>query len=139
MTPPQDRARKDGTWHHSKEICSPHPGHVSGDDNHSLLWINSGFRFCHQADEVNFEKEAKKKTRLKHLHTADQFRTFYYNPLRITHAVVPPLDQDLQDRKMLWMNQLADGYGSRVIAKDICGVLTHVGGHKSVLMKRMTQ
>lgn len=99
LTPPQDRARKDGTWHHSKEICSPHPGHVSGDDNHSLLWINSGFRFCHQADEVNFEKEAKKKTRLKHLHTADQFRTFYYNPLRITHAVVPPLDQDLQDRK----------------------------------------
>ena len=23
LTPPQDRARKDGTWHHSKEICSP--------------------------------------------------------------------------------------------------------------------
>lgn len=65
LTPPQDRARKDGTWHHSKEICSPHPGHVSGDDNHSLLWINSGFRFCHQADEVNFEKEAKKKTQVK--------------------------------------------------------------------------
>ena len=29
------------------------------------------------------------------------------------------------------MNQLADGYGSRVIAKDICGVLTQVlVGHK---------
>lgn len=99
LTPPQDRARKDGTWHHSKEICTPHPGHISSDDNHSLLWINSGFRFCHQADEVDFEKEAEKKTRLKHLQTADQFRTFYYNPLRITHAIVPPLDPDLQDRK----------------------------------------
>ncbi|EMG48001.1 Alpha-1,3-mannosyltransferase, putative, partial [Candida maltosa Xu316] len=99
LTPPDDRLRDDGTRHHSQEICSPHPGHVSAEDNHTLLWINSGFRFCHQADEVNYEEEADKKTRLKFLTNAQAFRNYYYEPLRISHAIVPPLDEKLQARK----------------------------------------
>ncbi|RCK64846.1 putative alpha-1,3-mannosyltransferase MNN1 [Candida viswanathii] len=99
LTPPDDRLRPDGTRHHSHEICANHPCHISGEDNHSLLWMNSGFRFCHQADEVDFEEEAKHKSRLKFLTSANAFRTFYHAPLRITHAIVPPLAPDLQDRK----------------------------------------
>ncbi|KAL6450519.1 MNN1 putative alpha-1 [Candida maltosa Xu316] len=99
ITPPDDRIRDDGSPHHSQEICSPHPGHVSGEDNHTLLWINSGFRFCHQADEVDFEQEAEKKTRFKFLKDAEAFKKYYYEPLRISHAIVPPLDEKLENRK----------------------------------------
>lgn len=44
-TPPLDRPKLDGhTPHDSVELCSPHPGHVSSEDN-ALVWINSGF-YC---------------------------------------------------------------------------------------------
>ena len=99
LTAPDDRLRPDGTRHHSEEICANHPGHVSSEDNHSLLWINSGFRFCHQSDEVDFKEEAETQTRLKFLKTSEAFKTFYYAPLRITHAIVPPLSPDLEIRR----------------------------------------
>ncbi|CAK9441458.1 uncharacterized protein LODBEIA_P53260 [Lodderomyces beijingensis] len=102
MTNPSDRRRPDRTLHHSKELCSPHPGHISEEDNHTLLWINSGFRYCHQADKVDFEKESKLGRRLKFLDiTAAAFREYYYNPLKITHAIIPPFDPEIKNRPNL--------------------------------------
>ncbi|KAI5968988.1 MNN13 [Candida margitis] len=99
MTNPNDRLRPDGSIHNSKELCSPHPGHVSEENNHTLLWINSGFRFCHQAPQVDFEKEASLGRRLKFLpQTVEAFKAFYYNPLRIQTAIVPPKDPDFRHR-----------------------------------------
>ncbi|KAG5417740.1 MNN13 [Candida metapsilosis] len=99
MTNPHDRPRPDGTFHNSKELCSPHPGHISEENNHTLLWINSGFRFCHQAPMVNFNKEITYGTRLKFLpQTIEAFKTFYYSPLRIKTAIVPPQDPDIRHR-----------------------------------------
>ncbi|CAK9441459.1 uncharacterized protein LODBEIA_P53270 [Lodderomyces beijingensis] len=96
VTLPSDRKRPDGTLHHSKELCSPHPGHISEEDNHTLLWINSGFRYCHQADKVDYEKESRKGHKLKFLDgTAAAFKEYYYNPLRIKNAIVPPRGEEL--------------------------------------------
>ena len=33
MTPDIERTKPDKTLHESKELCSPHPGHISHDDN----------------------------------------------------------------------------------------------------------
>ncbi|KAI5949121.1 MNN13 [Candida theae] len=100
MTNPHERPRPDGTLHNSKELCSPHPGHISEENNHTLLWINSGFRFCHQAPMVNFNKEITFGSRLKSLpQTIEAFRAFYYSPLRIKTAIVPPQDPEIHHRR----------------------------------------
>lgn len=100
MTDPHERLRPDGSIHNSKELCSPHPGHISEENNHTLLWINSGFRFCHQAPMVNFAKEVTLGTRLKFLpQTIEAFKTFYYSPLRIKTAIVPPQDPEIHHRR----------------------------------------
>ncbi|CAL1197877.1 unnamed protein product [Candida parapsilosis] len=81
------------------ELCSPHPGHINEENNHTLLWINSGFRFCHQAPMVNFAKEVTLGSRLRFLpQTVEAFRTFYYSPLRIKTAIVPPQDPEIHHR-----------------------------------------
>ncbi|KAG7666156.1 uncharacterized protein J8A68_000302 [[Candida] subhashii] len=92
VTPQEFRQRKDGHNRYSLEICSPHPGHIDSEDGKSLVWMNSGFQYCGQADIIDYKKEADKKTRLKWLENEDSFKTFYYSPLRITHAIIPPLD-----------------------------------------------
>ncbi|EGW31030.1 uncharacterized protein SPAPADRAFT_62923 [Spathaspora passalidarum NRRL Y-27907] len=98
LTDFRDRHRSDGSHHRSRELCSNHPGQIYDGDGHTLLWINSGLRFCHQAEQVDFEDEFKLGSRLKFLHDIEAFKAFYFAPLRITHAVVPPLTDDLQPR-----------------------------------------
>lgn len=94
---PQDRIRPDGTPHNSQEICSAHPGHIAN-DNHTLVWMNSGFRVCHYADEIDYDEELKKKTRFNSLLTPEMIKTFYQSPLRISHAIIPPLDPEIKNR-----------------------------------------
>lgn len=91
ITPDLDRPKPDGTSHESKEICSPHPGHVSSEDD-ALVWFNSGFLYCGQNNKVDFKEEFSHKSRLKHLTNLDDFKTFYQSPLRIESAIIPPLD-----------------------------------------------
>ncbi|CAI5757373.1 unnamed protein product [Candida verbasci] len=91
ITPPLDRAKSDGKPHESIELCSPHPGHISDEDN-ALVWINSGFYFCGQSKKVDFQKESEHKSRLKFLKTKEDFKAFYYSPLIIKSAIIPPLD-----------------------------------------------
>ncbi|KAI3402996.2 hypothetical protein KGF56_004249 [Candida oxycetoniae] len=91
VTPQTERTKPDGTPHQSVELCSPHPGHISDQDN-ALEWINSGFFYCSKSPIVDFKKEAEQKARLKSLKSAEDFKAFYYSPLRISSAVIPPLD-----------------------------------------------
>ncbi|KAI5958747.1 uncharacterized protein KGF55_005746 [Candida pseudojiufengensis] len=58
ITSNNERTKPDGSPYKSKEICSSHPGHINDEDNHSLLWINSGFKFCHQSSLIDFNKES---------------------------------------------------------------------------------
>lgn len=95
ITPQLERAKPDGTGHESNEICSPHPGHVSSDDD-ALVWFNSGFLYCGQNDVVDFENEFSHKSRLKHILNLEDFKTFYQSPLRIESAIIPPMDLDIQ-------------------------------------------
>ncbi|KAI5958746.1 MNN13 [Candida pseudojiufengensis] len=98
LTPMGERLKPDKTKHHSKELCSPHPGHINEEDEHSLLWMNSGFRYCHQAPKIDFEKESKKGGRLKFLKNEPSvFKDYYFNPLKIRNAIIPPLDTELKD------------------------------------------
>ncbi|KAL6451358.1 MNN13 putative alpha-1 [Candida maltosa Xu316] len=100
LTPSKDRIRSDGKPYQAQEICSPHPGHLSDDDNRTLLWINSGVVFCNKGNNVDYEKEANFEDQdiLKFLHTPDEFKAFYESPLVITHAIIPPLSDDLKPR-----------------------------------------
>ncbi|CAI5759863.1 unnamed protein product [Candida verbasci] len=98
ITNDKERIKENGELPKSKELCSPHPGHINGEDGVTLLWMNSGFRYCHQSDQINFNKEITFKRRLKFLSTIDQFKSFYYNPLRIKQAIIPPFPSDLRAR-----------------------------------------
>lgn len=95
LTPDAQRLSKDGKPKLSKEICSAHPGHISEDDG-SLVWFNSGYHTCGQLHKVNYEKEAERQSRFKQYKTAEQFRTFYEDPLTITHAIIPPFKNKLE-------------------------------------------
>lgn len=95
-TPMEDRVGLEGKPLKSKEICSAHPGHVNGEDGKTLLWFNSGFQFCGQSSDVDYEKEFKFHTRVKFLKTIDEMKIFYQNPIILKHAIVPPFKNKLE-------------------------------------------
>lgn len=78
----------------SKELCSNHPSHISDEDDHTLVWFNSGFRFCGNVNKkkMDFEAEFGKKKRYTKFKTMDEFRAFFEAKLHITHAIIPPFD-----------------------------------------------
>jgi alpha 1,3-mannosyltransferase len=79
-----------GKERESVELCSCHPGHISGEDGYSLAWFNSGYQFCGQTHRVDFQKEFEHKGRFQWLESVEQLKDLYYNPLKIQHAVIPP-------------------------------------------------
>ena len=72
------------------EVCSNHPGHINDEDNHSLLWFNSGFRHCGQNNKIDFQKEFEIGKRYTHLKTVLEFEAFFKNRLVLRDAVIPP-------------------------------------------------
>ncbi|GEQ72382.1 hypothetical protein JCM33374_g6069 [Metschnikowia sp. JCM 33374] len=76
----------------SQEICSNHPAHIS-DDNQTLVWFNSGFRFCGNAlkDGMNWQEDFDSRTRLTHIKNLEEYKAFLSAPLKITHAIIPPV------------------------------------------------
>lgn len=79
----------------SKELCSCHPSHISDTDNQTLVWFNSGFRFCGNVDKgANLKDEFESKKRFSHLKTLEAFETFFRSKMRITHAIIPPFDRN---------------------------------------------
>ncbi|EGW31029.1 uncharacterized protein SPAPADRAFT_52212 [Spathaspora passalidarum NRRL Y-27907] len=95
LTPAAERVKSDGVNYQALEICSAHPAHLNPDDGTSLLWINSGFRNCHKANSIDYGSELVLGTKFKNIKTEEAFKAFYSSPLRITHAIVPPLSPDL--------------------------------------------
>ncbi|RLV91723.1 putative alpha-13-mannosyltransferase MNN1 [Spathaspora sp. JA1] len=69
LTESQDRLGPDKKPLHSQELCSSHPGHINDEDEHTLLWINSGFANCHNSDLVDYTKEATRGTNTKGQHS----------------------------------------------------------------------
>ena len=107
----------------SKEICSSHPGHISDEDDRSLLWFNSGFRFCHEANNIDYQEETKNNVILKFLNGRHplEFKKYYSDPLRITHAIVPPLNKNFQKCIIMMKNLLMDGHQNQIVT-NTCGV-----------------
>ncbi|KAK6460700.1 putative alpha-1,3-mannosyltransferase [Scheffersomyces coipomensis] len=111
VTPDSERILDIGKAHKfkGKEICSNHPAHINDEDNHSLLWFNSGFVFCNQLPKVNFEGEFDVKKRYTHIKTLNEFKAFFTSKLIIKSAIVPPhlkINDDNNDGEpnLAWLN-----------------------------------
>lgn len=100
LTPETERHKEVGQIKSflSQELCSSHPSHISDIDNQTLVWFNSGFRFCGNSKRgMDFEHEFEMQNRFTKLKTVEEFRTFFSSQMKITHAVIPPFDMN---RKM---------------------------------------
>lgn len=94
LTPSSER---DPSKYNSKELCSNHPGHINDEDDHSLLWFNSGFMHCGQNEKVDFKHEFKDGQRYTSIKSLEKFKAFFYDKLILKHAIVParhPLEAD---------------------------------------------
>ena len=89
-TPLEENQKSDGSPKRAREVCSAHPAHIDGNDEKSLLWFNSGCRFCGRYEVVDYEKEFNAKRRLKFLQSVDEMKSYYKSPLIVKHAVIPP-------------------------------------------------
>lgn len=78
----------------SLEICSNHPSHI--DSENSLVWLNSGFRFCGNSKNPNwdYQMEYDGKTRFSHFAAVQDFKIFFESKLEISHAIIPPYYAD---------------------------------------------
>ncbi|RLV93848.1 putative alpha-13-mannosyltransferase MNN14 [Spathaspora sp. JA1] len=94
ITPHQEREKDIGRKgiFKSREVCSNHPAHINDEDNHSLLWFNSGFKFCSKNSKVNFELDFSRKKRYTKFKNLDEFKTFFESKMIIKAAVVPPAE-----------------------------------------------
>jgi alpha 1,3-mannosyltransferase len=89
-TDKQNHLNKFGKERDSEEVCSSHPGHISGEDGYTLAWFNSGFQFCAKADSIDFENELEREGRFQLLGNVENLKELYRNPVKIQHAIVPP-------------------------------------------------
>ena len=100
LTSPLVRKKPNGDHYHSQQLCSAHPGHISEEDGRSLLWINSGFKYCHNYESVDYPKELEISQQLPFVEkTVLSFKRLYSSPLRIQHAIIPPVDDELTWRQ----------------------------------------
>ncbi|EGW31033.1 uncharacterized protein SPAPADRAFT_141907 [Spathaspora passalidarum NRRL Y-27907] len=132
LTDPQERLGPDDKPLRSQELCSSHPGHISDEDGHTLLWINSGFANCHYADIVDYSKEITFNTGLKFLpQDEDSFKKHYSSPLRIRNAIIPPYDGSIHvnvlGEPMRGWDQHKYCRGYTWCAYDIVGGLSTMG------------
>lgn len=95
-TPLEYRLTEKGDFKKSREICSPHPGHISGDDGRTLVWLNSGFKFCGQSEKIDYQKELDQKGRFKQITSVPGLENLYRSPLHIKAAIIPPFTHKLE-------------------------------------------
>ncbi|KAK6465776.1 mannosyltransferase putative-domain-containing protein [Scheffersomyces coipomensis] len=111
------RKKKNGDDFESIEICSPHPGHVNGYDN-SLDWFNSGFHFCGRYTAVNYPQDFRnRKQTLNYIKSVEEMRTFYYNPVQIEYAILPPFTNS---KEMEFPNEEEEPVKAWVKHQEIC-------------------
>ncbi|KAA8898121.1 hypothetical protein DIURU_004976 [Diutina rugosa] len=110
----------------ANEICSNHPGHISDEDDHSLLWFNSGFQHCGMSKYVNFEKEFGRKLRYTDIKNVDLFREFMTSRLEIESAIIPPY------RQLIANNDKGEPNRAWSHMKEYCDEYTWCGAHQNV-------
>lgn len=103
----------------SKKLCSAHPAHLSGEDLKTLVWINSGFRFCSKSANSDFDLKAEyEKGRMFTWHDSfEAFLNFYTSPLVVKDVLIPPytkagrLENDEDEPLDFWvMTDYCSGY-----------------------------
>jgi hypothetical protein len=72
----------------SHMLCTTHPAHLSGLDDHTLLWMNSGFVTCKRPDEAG--KDIKMDLYKNVFKNEEKLKQTYVSPLKIKAVVVPP-------------------------------------------------
>ncbi|CAK7917119.1 putative alpha-1,3-mannosyltransferase Mnn1p [[Candida] anglica] len=82
-----------GRTHKSQELCAAHPGHIA-EDGVTLEWINSGFAYCGQSDNVNFEEAINNQWRYPDIKTSEQYESFYRGRMDISQALIPPYNRE---------------------------------------------
>lgn len=80
---PTDPERTHYPDSHQIELCSNHPGHIDDSDNHTLLWMNSGFTFCKRS-AIDIDNPFYKGMNIT------EISEFNKSPLKIKHALIPP-------------------------------------------------
>ena len=139
ITPNEDRIRSSGEFFKSKQICSSHPGHINSQDD-SLLWMNTGFKVCGK-NITNYQDELienKKMPIWKHIKTGEEIEKFYNSQVKITHAIIPPLDGEYRLRYS-FEQEPSDGWSCPIkICKNYmwCGY-SSIGGEKNTLNGRI--
>lgn len=104
LTPTSERLNSDGKPKISKEICSAHPAHLNGEDNKSLLWFNSGYKYCGQSDVIDFDEEVKKQKKLTFLKDSKTMKQHYEDPVIIKNAIIPPFKNGAET----WVENVID-------------------------------
>ncbi|ODQ76904.1 glycosyltransferase family 71 protein, partial [Babjeviella inositovora NRRL Y-12698] len=82
----------------SAELCSIQPAHISSDDDQTLLWINSGFKFCKKMgtfDSFKKNQHAQMFSGARSLLDLETFnelsiKKMYHDSISIEAAIIPP-------------------------------------------------
>ncbi|ONH67407.1 hypothetical protein BON22_2400 [Cyberlindnera fabianii] len=89
----------------SHMLCTTHPAHLSGLDDHTLLWMNSGFITCKRENEA--ENDIKMDLYKNIFASAEKLKETYVGPLKIEAVLVPPpqervINNDLGEPSSGW-------------------------------------
>lgn len=120
----------------SHMVCTTHPAHLSGLDDHTLLWMNSGFITCKRPDEAT--KDIKMDLYKNVFKDEHELRRTYYNPLKIEAIIVPPpqeyiVNNDLGEPSVGWEVMFGCG-GYLYCAYDSVGA-SNLTKHHGVLVE----
>jgi len=107
----------------SHQVCTTHPAHLSGLDDHTLLWMNSGFIDCKRENEA--EKDITMDLYKNMFENAQQLKETYMGPLKISAVLVPPpqervINNDLGEPASGWEVMFGCG-GYLYCAYDVIG------------------
>jgi alpha 1,3-mannosyltransferase len=95
------------------ELCSTNVGHLSGDDDHTLLWINSGLRNCKVHE--SWEGDISRLRNEKQFKKAKELQDSYKQPVKINAALLPPdgdrlVINDKDEPAKGWVNGPSSNY-----------------------------
>lgn len=82
----------------SHQLCTTHPAHLSGLDDTTLLWMNSGFITCKRENEA--EKDIKMDLYKNVFDSAEQLKKSYVGPLKISAVLVPPPQERVKNNEL---------------------------------------
>lgn len=82
----------------SHQLCTTHPAHLSGLDDTTLLWMNSGFITCKRENEA--EKDIAMDLYKNVFDNAEQLKKTYVGPLKISAVLVPPPQERVRNNDL---------------------------------------